>query len=103
MLLRQFAAVPALDQFFGGIVKVRVNVIGVNLVVVFFLTRRIGLILPFARVGLTGSRRGGFANLPGAVHMGQLAALLMAGAGVGIVRTLVDMTLLALGAFLAVS
>lgn len=88
MLLRGLAAVHAFNQFFGAIVKlIRINILGVDSIIRLLLTRSIGLIVALSR----GSCCSCLANLTCAVDMRQLATLLVAGAGIGIVRALVDM------------
>jgi hypothetical protein len=96
LLLRELASVNTLDEF--RIFIVRVDVIRVDLIVFFFLTGGIGLIVlrPFCSNGC-------ILHLTRPVHMRQTAMFSVADPGVGVIGALVHVALFAVCALLTVA
>lgn len=96
LLLRELASVDALDEF--RVFIIRVDVIRVDLVVFFFLTGGIGLIIlgPFRSDGC-------ILHLTRPIHMRQTAMFPVANSGVGVIGAFVHVALFAVRALLTVA
>lgn len=85
-----------------GIKLIRVNVIRVDFVILFFFTGYILLVLVLT-IGRRLCSSSGFSKLSCAVNMGQGAFLLFADPRVGIIRAFIDMSISAFCALFAIS
>lgn len=97
----------ALDKFHHGLILIgikliRVNIIRIDFVILFFFTGYILLLSPFT-IGRRLASSGSLSKLSCAVNMRQAAFLFLADSRVGIIGTFIDMSICAFCALFAIA